>query len=138
MSNRRGFLRQAVLPVLLAACGGARYVSASRIGAQLVVSLDDLVDGAAFIEPPDGNRPIYVRQLGDGRFSAVLTRCMHRGCQVEPSTDRFICPCHGSEYTFEGLVLKGPTERPLIRYRVTSDDTRLFIHLEPPAAGSGA
>lgn len=119
------------LPVLLAACGGVRYVAASRIGTQLVLPLKELgSDGSALVEVADGDLPIYVRRFADGRLSAVSTRCMHQGCQVEPSNDRLVCPCHGSEYTFEGGVLKGPTELPLARYRVTEDDARVYIHLD--------
>lgn len=127
------------LPLILTACGGARYVTASRIGGQLVLPLEELEPGGnALIEPPDGDLPIYIRRLGDGKYSAVLTRCMHKGCQVEPASDRFVCPCHGSEYSFEGAVLKGPTELPLVRYRVTSDQSRIYIHLEPPLTGASA
>ena len=39
------------------------------------------------------------------------------------------CPCHGSEYTFEGAILQGPTQRPLTRFRVTSDVEQVYIHL---------
>ena len=39
------------------------------------------------------------------------------------------CPCHGSEYTFTGAILQGPTERPLTRFRVTSDAAMVYIHL---------
>lgn len=128
------------LPMLLAACGGVRYASASRIGTQLVFPLKELgSEGSALVEVADGDLPIYVRRFADGRLSAVSTRCMHKGCQVEPSNDRLVCPCHGSEYTFEGGVVKGPTELPLARYRVTADEERVYIHLDSmlqPKVGS--
>jgi nitrite reductase/ring-hydroxylating ferredoxin subunit len=151
MLSRRRFLQQleagavaatcaggaarGLLPVLLAACGGARYAASSIDGARLVVERRELgAQGAALGDGPDGELPIYVRLLPDGRFTAVSTRCMHRGCQVEPATDRFVCPCHGSEYTFAGEVLKGPTEHPLVRYRTTADQTRVYVHLDAPMA----
>ena len=120
------------LPLMLAACGGVRYVTASRIGMQLVLPLKALGRGSALVESPNDKLPIFLRRLDDGQFSAVSTRCMHKGCQVEPSSDRLVCPCHGSEYTFEGGVLKGPTEQSLIRYRVSSDDSSVYIHLDSP------
>lgn len=124
-----------LLPVLLAACGGARYAASSIVGTRLVVERRELgARGAALVDGPDGELPIYVHSLPDGRFSAVSTRCMHRGCQVEPATDRFVCPCHGSEYTFEGEVLKGPTEHPLVRYRTSADEARVYVHLDAPMA----
>jgi cytochrome b6-f complex iron-sulfur subunit len=149
--DRRTFLRQVetvavgavcasrgFVPLMLAACGGARYASASRVGSQLVIPLTELSkEGRALVEV-EGELPIYVRRREDGNFTATLTRCMHKGCQVEPSADRFVCPCHGSEYTFDGAVLKGPTENPLIRYRVTSDDARVYIHLDAPLPGASS
>ena len=53
---------------------------------------------------------------------------------MEPAADKLVCPCHGSEYTFAGGVLQGPTERPLSRYRVTVEADAVYIHL--PAAAS--
>jgi len=123
---------RSALPVLLTACGGARYAAGFRNGPDLVVTIKDLGPSGALVEPGEGELPIFVSRLADGQLSAVSTRCMHKGCQVEPSSDRFVCPCHGSEYTFEGRVLKGPTELPLVRYRVSSDDTRVYIHLDSP------
>jgi cytochrome b6-f complex iron-sulfur subunit len=52
---------------------------------------------------------------------------MHRGCTVEPAEDRLVCPCHGSEYTAEGEVLKGPTQRALISYGVESDAEYVYL-----------
>lgn len=130
-----GAVARGLLPVLFAACGGARYAASSLVGARLVVDRRELgPQGAALVDGPDGELPIYVRSLPDGRFSAVSTRCMHRGCQVEPTTDRFVCPCHGSEYTLEGEVLQGPTEHPLVRYRVSADAARVYVHLDAPMA----
>jgi cytochrome b6-f complex iron-sulfur subunit len=60
---------------------------------------------------------------------------MHRGCQVEPVADHLVCPCHGSEYTNTGEVLRGPTERPLRDLPVVVDGDRLLIDL-PPDAGA--
>ena len=51
-------------------------------------------------------------------FIAISTRCMHLGCPVsyKPAAQRFICPCHGGVYNFEGLVDGGPPVRPLDRF----------------------
>jgi Rieske Fe-S protein len=54
----------------------------------------------------------------DDRFIAVSTRCMHLGCPVRfvAASQRFICPCHGGVYDFEGKVTGGPPVRPLDRF----------------------
>ncbi len=48
--------------------------------------------------------------------------------------DRLACPCHGSEFSFEGLVLQGSAERPLTRYDVTEEEGDVVVWL----AGRGA
>jgi menaquinol-cytochrome c reductase iron-sulfur subunit len=57
--------------------------------------------------------------LGSGAdFVAVSTRCMHLGCPVRyvDASKRFICPCHGGVYDFQGKVEGGPPVRPLDRF----------------------
>lgn len=138
--NRRTFLhRLECLPAVaalgglalpLGGCIGFHYVNTSVSGNRLVVRLADL--GArtfALVDAPGMALPLYLYRLPDGGFSAVSTRCMHRGCQVEPVADHLVCPCHGSEYTNTGAVLKGPTERPLQALPVEVQGDRLLVEL---------
>jgi menaquinol-cytochrome c reductase iron-sulfur subunit len=62
-------------------------------------------------KPP--NPPGYEEQV-----VALSTRCMHLGCPVRyvQASERFICPCHGGVYDFQGLVVGGPPVRPLDRF----------------------
>ena len=43
---------------------------------------------------------------------------MHLGCPVRfvEAAERFICPCHGGVYDFDGKVDGGPPVRPLDRF----------------------
>jgi Rieske Fe-S protein len=74
-----------------------------------------------------GKTTVYVRARNekidgpsDGKepFIAVSTRCMHLGCPVRyvQASERFICPCHGGVYFFDGSVSGGPPVRPLDRF----------------------
>lgn len=51
-------------------------------------------------------------------FVVVSTRCAHLGCPVRyyEAPQRFVCPCHGGIYDFEGKVAGGPPVRPLDRF----------------------
>ena len=62
-------------------------------------------------KPP--NPPGY-----DEQVVAISTRCMHLGCPVRyvQASQRFICPCHGGVYDFQGIVVGGPPVRPLDRF----------------------
>jgi len=75
-----------------------------------------------------GKTPVYVRRYNTKRdtqppdqynqFIAISTRCMHLGCPVRfvEASQRFICPCHGGVYDFEGKRTGGPPVRPLDRF----------------------
>jgi Rieske Fe-S protein len=81
------------------------------------------------VDVPEFAFPIYIHRLDDSTYSAVSTRCMHLGCQVEPVDGRLVCPCHGSEYTADGAVLKGPTVRPLRNFPVSVQEGWVIVDL---------
>lgn len=70
---------------------------------------ETLAAGAPFFPP---GRAVAVYRDADG-IHAVSTICTHLGCVVKPTTEGFECPCHGSRFTREGVVAKGPAPRPL-------------------------
>jgi cytochrome b6-f complex iron-sulfur subunit len=69
----------------------------------------------------------------EGRFWLVNTEngllalymvCTHLGCLYKwvPNSERFICPCHTSTYTKEGVKVSGPTSRNLDRFVIQAVD----------------
>ena len=46
---------------------------------------------------------------------AISTTCTHLGCTVawKAEQNRFVCPCHGSQYDEQGRVVHGPARRNL-------------------------
>lgn len=62
-------------------------------------------------------------------FIAISTRCMHLGCPVRfvPASARFICPCHGGVYDFQGKRTGGPPVRPLDRFSPRIRDGQVEI-----------
>ena len=57
-------------------------------------------------------------------YVAISNRCMHVGCPIRyvQASQRFICPCHGGIYDFQGIVIGGPPVRPLDRFRTRVED----------------
>jgi Rieske Fe-S protein len=114
----------------LTACAGAPYVVPRVTPAGLVVPSSVLDErGEAFLQAPGMERPVYLRRDASGRVSALLASCTHRGCQPEPLGDRLVCPCHGSEFSFDGSVLAGPAEEPLTSYEVSEADGMVIVRL---------
>jgi cytochrome b6-f complex iron-sulfur subunit len=54
--------------------------------------------------------------------------CTHLGCVVpwNAAENKFLCPCHGSQYNNQGKVVRGPA--PLVRRPYSSVSP--FIHLK--------
>jgi cytochrome b6-f complex iron-sulfur subunit len=72
---------------------------------------------------------IIVANAGSDEFLAVASACTHLGCTVNFTAQdkKFLCPCHYSEFSVTGSVLKGPATVPLKRYTVTKEGNILTI-----------
>ena len=59
-------------------------------------------------------------------------QCTHLGCAYhwEEPRNQFVCPCHESRFSIDGKVLGGPAARPLDRYPVRVENSRLLIGSE--------
>ncbi len=117
------------VPLLLGGCAArAKYVTPIVAGDRLTIPLAHVTaGGGVLVEDPMSDLPLFVHRSAAGTYVAVSTRCGHRGCQVEPAAEKLVCPCHGSEYTFDGTILQGPTQRALVRHRVTVSGASLVI-----------
>ena len=62
--------------------------------------------------------PILIVQQRADKYHALSVRCTHQGCNVRPSRNSFVCPCHGSTFDLEGRVIYGPAKAPLQRFEV--------------------
>jgi len=60
---------------------------------------------------------------------AITRRCTHLGCRVNYSKEDnlFICPCHGSRYTLDGGVIRGPAKTDLQEFLVTFSKEEGYI-----------
>lgn len=118
------------LPLGIGGCASVPYAPYGRAGSRITLPLSAFegTDGV-LVDVSDRPAPIYVHRGGEGRFTAVLTRCTHQGCTAAPQGPRIVCPCHGSQYGPDGTVLQGPAERDLLRYPVTVADGHVLIDL---------
>lgn len=64
-----------------------------------------------------GGKRVAVHRTPSGELLEVSAVCTHMGCLVRwnKAEATWDCPCHGSRFTPEGLVLGGPAEEPLER-----------------------
>jgi cytochrome b6-f complex iron-sulfur subunit len=129
---RRDFLGLASLwaagsAIFLAALGMARLPKAAVISSPSkrfsVVFPDTLQPGQPFLPP---GRSAAVFRDAEGTW-AVSTVCTHLGCIVKEIPDGFECPCHGSRFSADGLVTKGPAPRQLPWLKVSAAAGKVII-----------
>ena len=101
---------------------------ASACGANLCLDLNDpknaaltAVDGSLVVAAPRDS--ILLVRSSATAVQAVSDLCTHAGCGVRYDHVNKIlsCPCHGSQYTLAGMVLRGPAFRPLAKYQTQLD-----------------
>ena len=64
---------------------------------------------------PEDSWIVYVVRYRDGSLRTFSNVCTHMQCPVrwEPSTQQFLCPCHGGLYDIDGHNVGGPPPQPL-------------------------
>ncbi len=107
---------------------GGGSVAKDALGNDVVVSqfLDSHKVGDRVLAQGLKGDPTYLvvkedKTLEDYGINAV---CTHLGCVVpwNASENKFICPCHGSQYNNEGKVVRGPAPLSLALAHATVND----------------
>jgi menaquinol-cytochrome c reductase iron-sulfur subunit len=71
----------------------------------------------------------WVIKKSDNEVIAFAPQCTHLGCayRFEERKNTFLCPCHTSNFDMEGNVIDGPAPRPLDRYQVKIQGTKVLL-----------
>ena len=142
MCSRREFLERGGRLAIAGACGGliasllsgcaATHVLHAEVSGDML-TLDHAQlpsDGFVSVQASALPAPVYVGHNGEDEFSAVLMLCTHKACVLEPAGRYLTCPCHGSEFSATGKLLRDPAPTDLKIYRVTSDESHVYIHIQ--------
>ncbi|PLX70419.1 MAG: cytochrome B6 [Denitrovibrio sp.] len=122
--NRRTFLKllgglgagALVLKFLKAPAGSEKVL--------IEISMKKIPESGALMYPEHN---IALVRSGDN-VKALSLSCTHLGCTVLVKGDKFLCPCHGSSFRFDGGLIKGPAERGLDTHRtiLTGRSVKVF------------
>jgi Rieske Fe-S protein len=148
--TRRAFCLQSCQTLSLAAiasaiagCGGSptsassslpalRTVNGSVSGGVVSLTIDSAsplasTGSAALVATSSGN--FLVSRAGEA-FTALTAVCTHEGCVVSNfQSGTYECPCHGSQYSISGSVIKGPATRSLSQFTTRFANNVLTITL---------
>ncbi len=56
---------------------------------------------------------VVLRRISEDTVAAISLVCTHLGCTVNVVETGFLCPCHGSQYDTDGIVVGGPAPKTL-------------------------
>ncbi len=141
-SNCSGCSRRALLQGLglaaLSACASPSQPSgtAAACGANLCLDLNDpankdLTSAGGALIVDSSTDTIMVVRVSATQVAALSAICTHSGCEslYTASSMTLDCPCHGSQFSLSGSVLRGPARRPLMTYAATLSGTTITITL---------
>jgi cytochrome b6-f complex iron-sulfur subunit len=113
--------------------GGAGLTAKDRFG-------DDVTFTGWLEKHPAGDRNLVQGLKGDASYLIVSPEgkiedyalnavCTHLGCVVpwNKAENKFMCPCHGSQYNNQGKVVRGPAPLSLALAHVTDDNGKVTL-----------
>jgi len=94
------------LPIINAT-GGGGVATVTLTGSPLAA-----VGSAARVQTSQGQ--LLVARTTQNSAAAVTAICTHEMCTITGfEGQRYVCPCHGSQYNTDGAVLQGPATQSL-------------------------
>jgi len=150
--NRRGFCINAcqvasliALGTIFEDCGGSPS-SPSGDSAPALTKVNGTVANNAVTVTVDTNSPLastggaalvqsnagsfLVARVSQDTFNAMTAICTHEACTIDGFTNSvFQCPCHGSQYSTSGSVVRGPAAQSLRRFNTAFAGNILTISL---------
>lgn len=126
-----------ILPAALTACD-AQTENKANSGA---TTSGDGFEEVGNLSQLEGTGQVLNEELANGKalviknpvnpegLIAVNPTCPHAGCTVTWETDqqKFVCPCHDSEFGSDGKVLEGPATEPLTSYEVKLEGDSILV-----------
>jgi len=87
---------------------------------------DNVQDGVFVTNLSSGSSP------GPSQMLALDIHCSHLNCPVTwvpgvAGVGRYICPCHGSQFTIHGVHVAGPAPRPMFRHALVIHNGRVLV-----------
>ena len=94
----------------------AKHFVGDRLNRGEEAALGELKPGEGRMLKVHGRKTAAYRD-DTGRLHALSPVCTHMGCHVNwnPAERSWDCPCHGSRFSGDGVVIQGPATRDLAR-----------------------
>lgn len=138
MKTRREFLKLSVNTGIFLYCGfsmescsSTRYIYLSGDSSKLTVNKADFGENNfVVLKHPRLSAPVYLTKKPGSEYNALLMLCTHKGCEIRPQGNYLVCPCHGSEFSDSGKVLKSPATENLRKFQTSDDDNFVYVEIK--------
>lgn len=142
--NRRKFLKQscgacAAMSVglllgssLLESCAstGLSVLKVNPEGGKAIVPLKSFGEhNFQLLRVSNYNFDIALQKKEDGSFAAMLLMCTHAKHPLTKAGNGYYCTLHGSKFSGEGKVEKGPASKPMVKLQTVVAGDNLIITL---------
>ncbi len=125
------------LPIALAACSAKTTQSSQPTQPESSGSAEYQAVGSVAVLNKNGQLlnekspvgPVLIVRVSANNLLAVNPTCTHAGCTVAwlAEQKKFHCPCHGTEYSSDDKVIKGPARKPLKTYAVKIENDSVLV-----------
>lgn len=123
--SRRWFIGSLIF-IPLFVSGIWRYLKPDTVKKKrvLTILLTDIPTNGALVFRE--SRVVIMRNEHD--VSAFSLICTHLGCTLTVTPTDMVCPCHGSRFSLNGKVVKGPAGSPLTRLGVELSGNTVHVY----------
>ncbi len=74
---------------------------------------------------------LAIQKKADGQFYTLVLKCTHAGQPVTKTGNTYYCTLHGSQFSHEGKVMKGPAEQDMLQLHTQVSNNNIIIKLVP-------
>jgi cytochrome b6-f complex iron-sulfur subunit len=133
--KRRIFVKTIGLSTVACACGQLISCSSNSTDptpSNVDFTLDLSLSANAPLNSDGGSvtsQGIIIVRVSAGNFVALSRACTHQGTPVDfqGASNNFICSNHGSTFSLNGTVTKGPASSPLRKFNTSLTGTSLRV-----------
>ncbi len=122
-----GFVMNAILSSCKTPLGVIKTTSKNDI---LTVPLKEFETGDyKLVRVSNFDYDLSIQKEADGTFTTLILKCTHAGHPVTKTGNTYYCTLHGSQFSHEGKVLKGPAAIDMTKLKTLVDKDNLTIYL---------
>lgn len=142
MKSRREFLSTTCKVCGVAFIGAGLLTTASSCGSskgattgkeenkdEFKVDLSKLTQTHTVVYPSQLSFPVLLVKKGGDMYEALAMKCTHKGAKLADTGTLLHCGWHGSDFDYNGNVIKGPASTPLQKYATSVVNNQLVVKL---------